>query len=77
MIYISEPFPVPQGGKHEKNLENAESFYSAGHNTPHNYDFGSVRTERKYCICTAMLFDPADPHRAQREREARNQTKKD
>ena len=34
------------------------------------------RTERKYCICTAMLFDPADPHRAQREREARNQTKK-
>ena len=35
------------------------------------------RTERKYCICTAMLFDPADPHRAQREREARNQTKKD
>ena len=35
------------------------------------------RTERKYCICTAMLFDPADPQRAQREREARNQTKKD
>ena len=35
------------------------------------------RTERKYCICMAMLFDPADPHRAQREREARNQTKKD
>ena len=35
------------------------------------------RTERKYCICTAMLFDPADQHRAQREREARNQTKKD
>ena len=35
------------------------------------------RTERKYCICPAMLFDPADPHRAQREREARNQTKKD
>ena len=35
------------------------------------------RTERKYCICTAMLFDPADPHRAQREREARDQAKKD
>ena len=28
-------------------------------------------------IAFAMLFDPADPHRAQREREARNQTKKD
>lgn len=26
-----------------------------------------VRTERKYCICTAMLFDPQDPHRAKRE----------
>ncbi|NDV55153.1 GNAT family N-acetyltransferase [Parabacteroides sp. 52] len=26
-----------------------------------------VRTGRKYCICTAMLFDPSDPHRAARE----------
>ncbi|MDL2255038.1 GNAT family N-acetyltransferase [Parabacteroides sp. OttesenSCG-928-K15] len=26
-----------------------------------------VRTGRKYCICTAMLFDPMDPHRATRE----------
>ncbi len=25
------------------------------------------RTERKYCICTAMLFDPKDPNRAKRE----------
>ncbi len=25
------------------------------------------RTERKYCICTAMLFDPNDPNRAKRE----------
>lgn len=25
------------------------------------------RTGRKYCICTAMLFDPNDPHRAKRE----------
>ena len=25
------------------------------------------RTGRKYCICTAMLYDPEDPHRAQRE----------
>jgi hypothetical protein len=28
-----------------------------------------VRTDRKYCICTAMLFDPQDPHRAKRESE--------
>jgi len=26
-----------------------------------------IRTGRKYCICTAMLFDPSDPHRAARE----------
>ncbi len=25
------------------------------------------RTGRKYCICTAMLFDPNDPNRAKRE----------
>lgn len=31
-----------------------------------------MRTERKYCICTAMLFDPKDPHRAKREAEERN-----
>lgn len=30
-----------------------------------------MRTNRKYCICTAMLFDPQDPHRAKREREER------
>lgn len=30
------------------------------------------RTGRKYCICTAMLFDPADPHRAKREQDERN-----
>ena len=29
------------------------------------------RTNRKYCICTAMLFDPADPHRAKREADER------
>jgi GNAT superfamily N-acetyltransferase len=28
-----------------------------------------VRTGRKYCICTAMLFDPRDPHRAKREQQ--------
>jgi GNAT superfamily N-acetyltransferase len=28
-----------------------------------------IRTARKYCICTAMLFDPADPHRARREQQ--------
>lgn len=28
-----------------------------------------VRTDRKFCICTAMLFDPQDPHRAKREAE--------
>jgi GNAT superfamily N-acetyltransferase len=27
------------------------------------------RTGRKYCICTAMLFDPGDPHRAKREQQ--------
>lgn len=26
-----------------------------------------LRTGRKFCICTAMLFDPKDPHRAKRE----------
>lgn len=31
-----------------------------------------MRTGRKYCICTAMLFDPKDPHRAKREAEERN-----
>lgn len=25
------------------------------------------RTGRRYCICTGMLFDPDDPHRAERE----------
>ncbi|MDL2264770.1 GNAT family N-acetyltransferase [Parabacteroides sp. OttesenSCG-928-G21] len=29
-----------------------------------------VRTNRKYCICTAMLFDPSDPNRAKREQAA-------
>ena len=29
------------------------------------------RTGRKYCICTAMLYDPEDPHRAQREAASR------
>ncbi|WP_280743947.1 MULTISPECIES: GNAT family N-acetyltransferase [unclassified Parabacteroides] len=28
-----------------------------------------MRTGRKYCICTAMLFDPKDPHRAKREQQ--------
>lgn len=31
-----------------------------------------MRTGRKYCICTAMLFDPQDPHRAKREADERN-----
>ena len=26
-----------------------------------------LRTGRKYCICTGMLFDPEDPQRAERE----------
>lgn len=30
-----------------------------------------MRTDRKYCICTAMLFDPKDPHRAKREADAK------
>ena len=31
------------------------------------------RTGRRYCICTGMLFDPDDPHRAEREaREIKN-----
>ncbi|OAV64488.1 hypothetical protein Barb6XT_02790 [Bacteroidales bacterium Barb6XT] len=29
------------------------------------------RTARRYCICTAMLFDPQDPHRAKREQQER------
>lgn len=33
------------------------------------------RTGRKYCICTAMLFDPNDPHRAKREAQARKKKK--
>jgi len=33
------------------------------------------RTGRRYCICTAMLFDPQDPHRAKRE-EAEKRTEK-
>ena len=55
---------------------NTELGFWRGCNGCVNHDI-LERTERKYCICTAMLFDPADPHRAQREREARNQTKKD
>ena len=31
------------------------------------------RTGRKYCICTAMLFDPAAPQRALREQQSRQQ----
>ncbi len=31
------------------------------------------RTNRRYCICTAMMFDPADPHRAARERALREE----
>lgn len=31
-----------------------------------------MRTGRKYCICTAMLYDPQDPHRAKREADERN-----
>lgn len=31
-----------------------------------------MRTNRKYCICTAMLYDPKDPHRAKREADQRN-----
>lgn len=33
------------------------------------------RTNRKYCICTAMLFDPNDPHRAKREAQERQNEK--
>ena len=34
---------------------------------------GLERTGRRYCICTGMLFDPDDPHRAEREaREIKN-----
>jgi len=34
-----------------------------------------MRTERRYCICTAMLFDPNDPHRAKRESQAKKKKK--
>ena len=27
------------------------------------------RTNRRYCICTGMLYDPEDPHRAEREKQ--------
>lgn len=30
-----------------------------------------MEKERKFCICTAMLYDPNDPHRAKRERDQR------
>lgn len=29
------------------------------------------RTNKRYCICTAMLYDPKDPHRQVREQEER------
>ena len=29
------------------------------------------RTNKRYCICTAMLYDPKDPHRQTREQEER------
>ena len=34
------------------------------------------RTNRRYCICTAMLYDPHDPHRRKRE-EVENEEKKE
>ncbi len=34
-----------------------------------------IRTDRRYCICTAMLFDPKDPHRAKREQRERENEK--
>ena len=37
------------------------------------------RTNRRYCICTAMLYDPNDPNRRNREEkenEAKKQNKK-
>lgn len=37
-----------------------------------NHDISNV-PGRRYCICTGMLFDPDDPHRAEREaREIKN-----
>lgn len=30
-----------------------------------------MQKNRKFCICTAMLFDPNDPHRAKRESDER------
>lgn len=33
------------------------------------------RTGRRYCICTAMLYDPQDPHRAKREQEEKRNYK--
>ena len=50
-------------------LTDDESFWR-GCNGCINHDI-LERTNRKYCICTAMLFDPADPHRAKREADER------
>lgn len=36
-----------------------------------NYDI-LKRTGRRYCICTGMLFDPDDPHRAERESQRKD-----
>jgi len=46
-------------------LTNDESFWRACEGCI-NHDV-LIRTDRKYCICTAMLFDPNDPHKAKRE----------
>lgn len=54
-------------------LTDDESFWR-GCNGCINHDI-LERTGRKYCICTAMLFDPADPHRAKREADERENNK--
>ena len=59
-------------------LTDDEAFWR-GCNGCVNHDI-LMRTNRRYCICTAMLFDPADPNRAQRngkeKKKKKNNTEK-
>ncbi|MFA6812716.1 MAG: GNAT family N-acetyltransferase, partial [Bacteroidaceae bacterium] len=34
-----------------------------------------VEKERKFCICTAMLYDPTDPHNRKKEQEIKDLNK--
>ncbi len=48
-------------------LTNDESFWRGCEGCV-NHDI-LERTNRRYCICTGMLYDPEDPHRAEREKQ--------